>query len=187
VCASFCCCFYVFGLVACFDFPEPFRNVVAPVCRYVRALGALYLRLVGKALEIYTYLEPLYNDFRKLRVRQGQGWSLTTMDQFIESLLTQETVCDIALPFLLARDALVKNGSLEVSQVHRPVCPSVGHGLALCRSVKRRWILRKWQNWRHWTPRRTSLTPAVTPAVRGKMNLRLLPQCPRRQYRQPKM
>lgn len=37
------------------------------VFRYVRLLGAFYLRLVGKPVEIYQYLEPLYNDFRKVR------------------------------------------------------------------------------------------------------------------------
>ena len=35
--------------------------------KYVRALGAFYLRLIGKAVDIYTFLEPLYNDMRKLR------------------------------------------------------------------------------------------------------------------------
>lgn len=30
--------------------------------------GAFYLRLVGRALDVYTYLEPLYNDFRKVGV-----------------------------------------------------------------------------------------------------------------------
>jgi pre-mRNA-splicing factor 38A len=39
--------------------------------RYLRALGAFYLRLVGKAKEIYQYLEPLLNDYRKLRMRGG--------------------------------------------------------------------------------------------------------------------
>ena len=37
--------------------------------KYVRALGAFYLRLIGKAVDIYTFLEPLYNDMRKLRYR----------------------------------------------------------------------------------------------------------------------
>lgn len=37
----------------------------------MRALGAFYLRLTGKSKEIYQYLEPLLNDYRKLRVRGG--------------------------------------------------------------------------------------------------------------------
>ena len=74
----------------------------------------MYLRLVGRALEVYKYLEPLYNDFRKLRKRLSLGWGLITMDEFIEELLTQESCCDVALPYLLNRDALVKSGQLEV-------------------------------------------------------------------------
>ena len=41
--------------------------------RYVRALGAFYMRLVGRPLEVYEYLEPLYNDYRKLAVRCPEG------------------------------------------------------------------------------------------------------------------
>lgn len=37
--------------------------------KYVTALGCVYLRLVGTPLEIYTTLEPFYNDYRKLRKR----------------------------------------------------------------------------------------------------------------------
>jgi len=35
--------------------------------RYVRALGAFYMRLVGTSVEVYKYLEPLYNDYRKMK------------------------------------------------------------------------------------------------------------------------
>ncbi|GFR46873.1 hypothetical protein Agub_g8514 [Astrephomene gubernaculifera] len=38
--------------------------------KYVRILGAFYMRLVGKPLEVYQYLEPLYNDYRKVGGRQ---------------------------------------------------------------------------------------------------------------------
>lgn len=36
-------------------------------------LGAFYLRLVGTPADIYQYLEPLYNDYRKVRQRLTQG------------------------------------------------------------------------------------------------------------------
>ena len=42
-------------------------------CRYVRLLGAFYLRLVGKPFDIYQYLEPLYHDYRKCRKRALEG------------------------------------------------------------------------------------------------------------------
>ena len=41
--------------------------------KYLRALGAFYLRLTGSAVDVYKYLEPLYNDYRKLRRRTTTG------------------------------------------------------------------------------------------------------------------
>ena len=50
--------------------------------RYVRVLGALYLRIVGTSIECYKYLEPLLNDYRKLKFknRQGSMWINGWMD-----------------------------------------------------------------------------------------------------------
>ena len=45
-------------------------------CRYVRALGAFYMRLVGTALECYKYLEPLYNDYRKMKKKDKATGSM---------------------------------------------------------------------------------------------------------------
>lgn len=42
-------------------------------CRYVRILGAFYLRLTGSDTDVYHYLEPLYNDYRKLRRKLADG------------------------------------------------------------------------------------------------------------------
>ena len=39
----------------------------------MRALGAMYLRLVGDTMECYNYLEPLYNDYRKLKRKKRDG------------------------------------------------------------------------------------------------------------------
>ncbi|KAI9363737.1 Pre-mRNA-splicing factor 38 [Pilaira anomala] len=81
--------------------------------KYVRALGAFYLRLTGKSKEIYQYLEPLLNDYRKLRFRGGDGYSLTYMDSFIDDLLHKPRVCDIILPRLTSRYVLEQNDELE--------------------------------------------------------------------------
>ena len=81
--------------------------------KYLRALGAIYLRLVGKAEDIYRNLEPLYNDYRKLAYRTVHGWSIKHMDEFIDDLLNQELVCDIALPFLAKRHKLEHLGTIE--------------------------------------------------------------------------
>lgn len=42
-------------------------------CRYVRVLGAFYLRLTGTIADVYQYLEPLYNDYRKIRHKLSDG------------------------------------------------------------------------------------------------------------------
>ncbi|CAI5491233.1 unnamed protein product, partial [Closterium sp. Naga37s-1] len=60
--------------------------------RYVRLLGAFYLRLVGKPMDVYQYLEPLYNDYRKVRRKLESGtFVLSHVDEFIEELLTLDS------------------------------------------------------------------------------------------------
>ncbi|KAJ8655218.1 hypothetical protein O0I10_009086 [Lichtheimia ornata] len=81
--------------------------------KYLRALGAFYLRLVGRSKEVYLALEPLLNDPRKLRVRQGDGYSLTYMDEFVDQLLHEERVCDVILPRLVSRYIMEENDELE--------------------------------------------------------------------------
>lgn len=81
--------------------------------KYLRLLGALYLRLVGKPIEIYRYLEPLYADYRKIAYRGSSGWSLRHVDEFIDDLLNEELVCDIALPHLPKRTKLEELGLLQ--------------------------------------------------------------------------
>lgn len=89
------------------------QGLTDDLTRYLRALGAFYLRLTGKSKEIYQYLEPLLNDYRKLRVRAGDGYSLTHMDSFIDDLLHKDRVCDIILPRLTSRFVLEQNDELE--------------------------------------------------------------------------
>ena len=62
------------------------------------------MRLVGRPVEVYNYLEPLYNDYRKLRMRNEDGtYSLGYMDQVIDDMLHQDIMFDIALPRIPAR------------------------------------------------------------------------------------
>ena len=81
--------------------------------KYLRLLGAMYMRLVGKPVEIYKYLEPLYNDYRKVAHRGSAGWSLKHVDELIDSLLVDEIVFDVALPHLPKRMKLEELGLLE--------------------------------------------------------------------------
>jgi len=82
--------------------------------KYARLLGAFYLRLVGNSAEVYRYLEPLLNDYRKVRRRvKSGGCELTTVDAFVDELLTKDFCCDIALPRLAKRFTLEATGALE--------------------------------------------------------------------------
>ncbi|XP_010517506.1 PREDICTED: pre-mRNA-splicing factor 38 [Camelina sativa] len=82
--------------------------------KYVRILGAFYLRLTGTDVDVYRYLEPLYNDYRKVRQKLPDGrFSLTHVDEVIEELLTKDYSCDIAMPRLKKRWTLEQNGLLE--------------------------------------------------------------------------
>lgn len=82
--------------------------------KYVRALGAFYLRLTGTSTDCYKYLEPLYNDNRKLRNQNRNGqYEIIHMDEYIDELLRSDRVCDIILPRVQKRHILEENNELE--------------------------------------------------------------------------
>ncbi|KAI3430293.1 hypothetical protein D9Q98_004889 [Chlorella vulgaris] len=82
--------------------------------KYLRLLGAFYMRLVGRPLDVYQYLEPLYNDYRKVRVRNLQGkQELTHVDELIDAMLHKDRLFTISLPRLPARLTLEVAGQLE--------------------------------------------------------------------------
>ncbi|KAL7042542.1 hypothetical protein ACKWTF_001181 [Chironomus riparius] len=82
--------------------------------KYVRALGAFYLRLTASAVDCYKYLEPLYNDYRKLRRQNRMGhYEIVHMDEFIDELLREERVCDVILPRIQKRCVLEESGELD--------------------------------------------------------------------------
>ncbi|KAF5280308.1 hypothetical protein FQR65_LT03117 [Abscondita terminalis] len=82
--------------------------------KYVRALGAYYMRLTGSSLDCYKYLEPLYNDNRKLRRQNRQSqFEMVHMDEFIDELLRDERVCDVILPRIQKRHVLEENNELD--------------------------------------------------------------------------
>ena len=63
--------------------------------RYVRALGAMYMRLVGTSMDCYNYLEPLYNDYRKIRRRNKMGSefsNLYLLNYLLRKLLSRYAV-----------------------------------------------------------------------------------------------
>ena len=88
----------------------------------------MYIRMTFRAVEVYDLLEPLLKDFRKLRMRSMgmhlslsgnpvlmgliAGYTLTFMDEFVDSLIMEERVCDIILPRLPKRQILEENGDI---------------------------------------------------------------------------
>lgn len=82
--------------------------------KYVRALGAFYLRLTGTSMDCYKYLEPLLNDFRKIRCQGRDGkFVLSHMDEFIDELLMQDRALDNILPPIQKRHILEDNNEIE--------------------------------------------------------------------------
>ena len=82
--------------------------------KYLRALAAFYVRLTQKPANVYKKLEPLYNDYRKLRVRKPDDtYDILHMDEFIEDLLHKESVFEITLPAIPKRRVLEQSGDLE--------------------------------------------------------------------------
>jgi pre-mRNA-splicing factor 38A len=74
--------------------------------KYLRALAAFYIRLTFDAAEVYTTLEPLLADYRKIRRRTKDGFVLTYIDQFVDDLLTKDRICGTSLWKLPARRQL---------------------------------------------------------------------------------
>ena len=77
-------------------------------------MAAFYVRLTSESSEeVYTRLEPWLEDFRKLRRRGNQGYSLTTVDEFVDELMTKERVCATSFWKLVGRQQLEDEDRLE--------------------------------------------------------------------------
>ncbi|KAJ3343171.1 Pre-mRNA-splicing factor 38A [Gonapodya sp. JEL0774] len=106
---------------------QPDRSIVLEYMhqedfKYLRALGAYYWRLTARSEEVYKELEPLLEDWRKLRERgKDGGFIITHMDDFIDSLIREERVCDVQLPRLAKREMLEEQGLLEMRDVEEEV------------------------------------------------------------------
>ncbi|XP_075986017.1 pre-mRNA processing factor 38 [Anticarsia gemmatalis] len=123
---------YIGGVHGGFIYPTPFLCLVLKMLqiqpekdivvefikneefKYVRALGAFYMRLTGSSVDCYKYLEPLYNDNRKLRRQNREGqFEIVHVDEFIDELLREERLCDVILPRIQKRPILEENNELE--------------------------------------------------------------------------
>ncbi|OXB51038.1 UNVERIFIED_CONTAM: hypothetical protein H355_014756, partial [Colinus virginianus] len=86
--------------------------------KYLRAVGAFYFRLVGRAREVYVHLEPLLADYRKLRLRLADGkFKIVCMDEFIDDILKKTAMLDVDLPVLPKRETLEEEGLLPPTRL----------------------------------------------------------------------
>jgi len=72
------------------------RHVKRFSFRYVRMLGALYMRLTGTAIDCYKYLEPLYNDYRKIKSQNRNGgkcFYVVVVSQYLTDDFLLKTIC----------------------------------------------------------------------------------------------
>ena len=88
-------------------------------CAHLCLLRAFYLRLVGKAKDVYMALEPLYNDFRKLRFKDADAkYVIRHMDEFIGEMLSTDFLLNVTMPFLQRREV-----SLSLHRFPVRACP----------------------------------------------------------------
>lgn len=82
-----------------------------PYFKYLSALAAFYIRLVYNPVYVHELLEPLYADYRKLRlVDRNNCQKIVHMDEYIDALLTSERYLDLLLPNMPSRAKLVEIG-----------------------------------------------------------------------------
>jgi pre-mRNA-splicing factor 38A len=80
----------------------------------VRILGAFYLRLTGTDVDVYRYLEPLYNDYRKLRQKLPEGRKIINLS--LESaMISFSLLLSFYLPlfsyaFIISMNILIVSG-----------------------------------------------------------------------------
>jgi pre-mRNA-splicing factor 38A len=83
--------------------------------RYLRALAAVYVRLVGTPETVFMLLEPILSDARTLSVINSScKFDVVAMDELIEFLLGGQTrqIITMVFPYLPKRHQLAKKGSL---------------------------------------------------------------------------
>lgn len=83
--------------------------------RYLRALAIAYIRLVCKPEVVYSLLEPMLADYRKVNVIDPSGkFETITMDEWTEKLLNHHNppVYGFVFPLLAKRSNVQHQGSL---------------------------------------------------------------------------
>jgi pre-mRNA-splicing factor 38A len=90
---------------------------LADACKYGLALVLFFWRLTLPTSQVYSRLESFLSDYRKLRVRKRDGsYYLSHVDEFVEDLLKEDSLCQIPLPRLVKRSMLEESGQLKPRQ-----------------------------------------------------------------------
>ena len=70
--------------------------------------------MTASSLEVWKKLEPLYTDYRKLRMIDRAGkFFVLTMDEFIDNLLREDRYLDVILPRISKRSLHEELNELE--------------------------------------------------------------------------
>ncbi|KAF1968467.1 PRP38-domain-containing protein [Bimuria novae-zelandiae CBS 107.79] len=64
--------------------------------KYLRVLAAFHIRLTWEPAQVYKTLEPLLLDYRKVRRRKKDGFTLTTIDSLVSTMLGMDENSDKA-------------------------------------------------------------------------------------------
>lgn len=95
--------------------------------KYLTALVMLYIRMVWASDEVINTLEPLYRDYRKLRVQlkspiidngMTKLYKLSYIDVWCDDLLNNERAVDIILPRMTLRHILLESGAVATRSYH---------------------------------------------------------------------
>ncbi|KAF7459208.1 putative pre-mRNA-splicing factor 38A [Cryptosporidium felis] len=85
-----------------------------PRFKYLTALGILYLRLTAPSIVIYNSIEHLYQDFRRIKLRELDGsFRIIHIDELVETCLCERRFLDLDFPYIQKRAILVKQGLLK--------------------------------------------------------------------------
>jgi pre-mRNA-splicing factor 38A len=108
-----CLAFKLLTLVPDREIVLEYLNYGGEEWKYLRALAAFYVRLTFDPPDVYKTLEPLLEDYRKLKQRRKDEYVLIHMDEFVDNLLTKDRVCGTSLWKLPARQILEDLEQLE--------------------------------------------------------------------------
>jgi pre-mRNA-splicing factor 38A len=85
--------------------------------RYLRALAAAYIRLVGNAIAVHSMMDPLYSDRRQLVVLNPSAqWEIICMDEWADQLTGNGAVYGFHFPYLTNRHQLELRGEITEYQ-----------------------------------------------------------------------